>query len=252
MKRLFCLSLVVFASLFSGCMSNGSETIVLPEPGGGIFQNADIVFVSGNVPTGSTTIIKSVQFISNPAATGSGTLFVTSSQELSELYLQIEGKPGYYVRQLSEEDISYSGTGSYVYSVNLDFSPGLSAEQQQTAVSGKTTGETISGSVETANSSMKQLTCNDPSTSGGDAGYIGNVQMKQKSGSFMFQYDTYSVPDKITIYDGYDTRGNIVFTYSGGTSGNKSSTVNFNESIITVEVIGLEKGTSWKFLVNCP
>jgi len=31
MKNLFCLSLVVFATLFSGCMSSGSETIVLPE-----------------------------------------------------------------------------------------------------------------------------------------------------------------------------------------------------------------------------
>jgi len=43
MKKLFCLTLVVLAPIFSGCMSNGSETIVLPE-----LESSN---TKGNVPT---------------------------------------------------------------------------------------------------------------------------------------------------------------------------------------------------------
>jgi len=94
--------------------------------------------------------------------------------------------------------------------------------------------------------------CNAKVASGGYEGYVGYFDMGQKSGSFIFQYETYTVPDKITIYEGKGTSGKVLFTYSGGTDGWRDVVVNFNESIITVEIIGQEYGTSWAFQVNCP
>jgi hypothetical protein len=60
--------------------------------GGGVFMNSNIVFVDGNAPTGTASIIQNVQFTASDA--NSGKLSVTSTQELSEMYLQIDGKPG--------------------------------------------------------------------------------------------------------------------------------------------------------------
>jgi hypothetical protein len=95
--------------------------------------------------------------------------------------------------------------------------------------------------------------CDTPvAASGGDEGYIGSFEMKQKSGSFVFQYDTQSVPDKITIYEGADTKGKVIFTYSGSTRGNVDAVVEFNEPTITVEIISLGNWTYWNFIVNCP
>jgi len=252
MKKSFLPIACVLASLFSSCMQGGDATIILPEwrSGSEMFLNADIVFIDEPVPKGTVAVIKSVQYIVNPL--GSGTLFVVSTLELSEIYLQIHGIHGYYVRQVSSKDISNSGSGSYVYAIDLDFSPGVSTAQQQTTVSGKTIDQTISLDVETVNSNTTQLICDSKSISGGEAGYIGNVQMNKKSGSFMFEYNTYTIPDKITIYEGYDTRGKAIFTYEGGTKGLVQEDVTFNESVITVEVIGLGAGTEWVFLVNCP
>jgi len=252
MKNLFCLLLVAFATLISGCLQSGDDTIVLPEKGGNIFKNAEISFVNAEIPAGTTQVISGVQFIVDPSTGTSGSLFVTSSEELSEIYLQIDGLPGYYVRQLSSKDLSFSGTGSsgrsYVYVVDLDYSSVVNAEQN-TTVGGKTIGETISISVPTANSSIEQRSCG-VSVSGDITGYLGNFNMGQNSGSFSFSYDTYSIPDKITIYEGKNTKGKILFTFEGGDYGNEI--ILFNESVLTVEVIGLGAGTAWDFNFGCP
>jgi hypothetical protein len=68
----------------------------------------------------------------------------------------------------------------------------------------------------------------------------------------VFRYDTYKVPDKITIYDGPDLKGRVIFSYSGGTGRKVNTTVNFNVPVISVEVKSLGSGTSWDFEVNCP
>jgi len=220
-----------------------------------VFKNSEIVFVNASIPTGTTAVINSVQYISDPSNRGSGTLIVSSSQELSELYLKIDGKPGYYVREVSDEDISFSGIGSYVYSINLNFSAGLlSMKTQQINLSVKTIEDITSKNTVVSNTNIAQTKCNAQSISGGEAGHIGVVQMGQRSGSFRLSFDTYTIPDKITIYDGdhRDVRGPILYSYEGGSNGTKTETVYFNEPKITVEVIGLGAGTSWVFLINCP
>jgi len=185
-KHFFALSFAVFAALFHACTGDGTDTIVLPsqERGGGIFRNADIVFVNASIPIGATAIINSVQFVSNSTDKSSGTLLVTSSQELSELYLKIDGKSGYYVLLLSSGDISYSGSGSYVYSIDLDFSSGLSAGQQQFTVSGKTTEQTISSSVRTSNGSG---TC--PATAPSSSSGVAKVTSNSGAGKFTDERD---------------------------------------------------------------
>ena len=94
--------------------------------------------------------------------------------------------------------------------------------------------------------------CNTTAASGGDEGYIESFEMGQNSGSFLFQYETYTAPDKITIYEGDKVGGKPIFEYTGGTKGWKKETVNFNNHIITIEIVGLEVGTKWTFVVNCP
>jgi subtilisin family serine protease len=94
--------------------------------------------------------------------------------------------------------------------------------------------------------------CNTAVKAGGDEGYVGSFDMGQKSGSFVFRYNTYNVPDRITIYDGRGTGGTVIFKYDGGTGTYVDRVIEFNESVITVEVRGSRPGTAWDFVVNCP
>jgi subtilisin family serine protease len=93
--------------------------------------------------------------------------------------------------------------------------------------------------------------CNSIVTSGGDEGYVGSFEMGQQSGTFVFAYNTQNVPDKITLYDGVNTNGNVIFTYEGSTRTPLVSNVQFHQPAITVEIIGGDE-TYWEFLINCP
>jgi len=135
MKILFRLSLVVFASLFYGCMSdpdqNNSLTIVLPDL-------SNLTFVNEFVPAGNVYVIKSVQF-------NSGKLIVASSKELSKLYLYVYGEQGYYTLPLTIKDKTNSAPDNYVYSVLL---MSLPYKSDNIYVSSKTTEEDISHGIE--------------------------------------------------------------------------------------------------------
>jgi subtilisin family serine protease len=106
---------------------------------------------------------------------------------------------------------------------------------------------------DTVNCAESSSPCNtNRDADGGDEGYVGSFEMGQKSGSFVFRYNTHKVPDRITIYDGRGTGGTVIFKYNGGTRRYFDSVVEFNDSVITVEVISLGYGTAWNFEVNCP
>lgn len=227
MKNLFRLLLVAFATFLFGCMPSGDETVILPElrnSGKGTFVEDEFV------PSGETKVIKSVQFISNSDNKDVGVLVVASSKLLDELYLYVEGKPGYFVLPLSVKDIKISDpkNNSYVYSVVLDSFP----YDDQTEVSAKTTESDVSYGQETKYESMdKGLSCG-MSASGGEAGWIGNIAMGQSNSSFVFEYNTYRIPDRIIIYDGNNIKGKKIFTYQGGTNELKNTTVRFNQPVI--------------------
>lgn len=97
-----------------------------------------------------------------------------------------------------------------------------------------------------------QNPCNTSQEAGGEQGYMGYFDMGQKSGSFMFEYETQSVPDRIQIYDGKGTSGKVIFLYEGGTGGWRTESVFFSKRIVTVQVEGLGTGTAWEFKINCP
>lgn len=97
-----------------------------------------------------------------------------------------------------------------------------------------------------------QNPCNTEQASGGDEGYMGYFDMGQNTGHFLFEYNTKTQPDRITIYDGKGTTGDILFTYEGGTLGWVSTDVEFHKRMVTVTIEGLEPGTVWNFKINCP
>lgn len=96
--------------------------------------------------------------------------------------------------------------------------------------------------------------CGGATESGGEEGIVKPVKMGWTSGAFLFEYDTYSAEDKITIYNGKVPKGTPIFQYKGGSEGIVSKLVNFNSSdgYISVVVEGMESGTAWDFTVNCP
>lgn len=96
--------------------------------------------------------------------------------------------------------------------------------------------------------------CNKAVEEGGDDGFLGSFQMGKKSGSFLFKYDTQNVPDTITIYDGPNTNGKVIFTYGGSSVNPKETIIKFNQSIITIKIKTLDptRETYWNFIVNCP
>lgn len=97
-----------------------------------------------------------------------------------------------------------------------------------------------------------QNPCNTQQASGGEEGYMGYFDMGQQTGKFTFEYNTLTVPDRIVIYDGKGTSGQVLFTYEGGTSNWDSAEIEFHNQIVTVIVKGFDPGTAWHFTVNCP
>jgi hypothetical protein len=209
---------------------------------------------SEGIPEGDESLITGVQFIAADDNSVYGTLIFTSSEELMELYLQIEDEDGYYIKELSSSDIANRANGDYAYSVDLDFAPGLDANGQNIKVSGKSKQGKISITKDSENSVIEKYSCNSNKEISGDyAGFIGSFDMGRNSGSFRFQYDTYYVPDEITVYGDSKARGTPIFHYpSGGTDGWEYKTINFSEPTITVKVIGSSQGTAWDFIVHCP
>lgn len=94
--------------------------------------------------------------------------------------------------------------------------------------------------------------CDEQMRSGGDEGYAGVFDMGQPSGTFVFEYNTYTAKDEITIYEGETLNGKVIFHYPmGGTETPRTAKIKFNSQRITVKVIG-SNGTAWNFKVNCP
>lgn len=78
--------------------------------------------------------------------------------------------------------------------------------------------------------------------------------MGQKSGSFVFEYETgCSYPDNIVIYDGENNKGKVIFKYHGTTCGFERKKVSFSNQKIYVEIIpDSDIETIWEIKVHCP
>ena len=79
--------------------------------------------------------------------------------------------------------------------------------------------------------------------------------MGQTGGSFEFQCWTGNVyADRVVIYDGRGTFGEILWQYHGLTNDEVITTIiNFKQDYVTVSVEpDSDEGTKWRIMVNCP
>ncbi len=80
--------------------------------------------------------------------------------------------------------------------------------------------------------------------------------MKQQRGSFVFEYNTYSAEDEITIYDGRAddiANSKLIFHYPmGGTHGVKRAEVHFSNRFVTILGKASKSGSDFRFKLNCP
>jgi len=223
--------------------------------GGNRLINSSLNFApSSGIPEGNDSIITGVRFIAAAADDSIGTLIFTSKEELVELYLQVGDEGGYYKKTLDSSDISNkAGANDYSYSVDLDFAPGLDVQNQNIKVSGKSKADsTISAARGSENSLIEEFTCGQDKN-GYESGFIGRFDMRRDNNEFKFTYDTKSVPDEITIYEGSKGRGDsAIFRYSGSSFGTKTAYVRYERSPISVKVVGSGVTTSWNFKVYCP
>jgi len=110
-----------------------------------LLQNSSLGFMSNasGIPDGNVDVIENVEVSGSVLSGGSTLITVTSSEELEELYLQIEGEEnGYYVWVLEDED--RVSKNPYVYQIALEFNKDLDGGEKEDPkeltfiVSGKT------------------------------------------------------------------------------------------------------------------
>lgn len=104
----------------------------------------------------------------------------------------------------------------------------------------------------------EQLTpCNELTSSGSNLPETHVFNMGQKSGTFVFEYNTGNVyPDHIVIYDGLTKQDKKIFDYYGVTGDSYSReqvTLHFSSQYVLVDIkpdSSIE--TYWEIKVNCP
>lgn len=99
---------------------------------------------------------------------------------------------------------------------------------------------------------MRQSNCNDQQQQGSDAPEIHQIDLGSTFGSFVLDYEAYSVKDQIIVM-----QGGIALFDSGCTSGSRSVRLSLNgfSSQISVRVnpnCDGTTGTQWTFTVHCP
>lgn len=96
------------------------------------------------------------------------------------------------------------------------------------------------------------VACNNQAEAGNDNPVTIDVELGRRSGTFNFQYETYSQPDRMrVIYQG----STLFDTGCVGANGNRAISYSGTNTHITVDVIpncNGGTGTSWNFTVFCP
>ena len=163
-----------------------------------------------------------------------------------------------YVDGNYNSDITNSGTGEFSV-------PNLYFNQQISIIASKSSYMT--NDIKVRNASVAYLAkapqsardipldfppCESAVRNGGVEGFLKEYDMGRPSGSFLFEYNTFTVPDHITIYDGKGTTNGVIFDYKGGSISKETERVYFNNRIITIKVTSEDNDTGWDFYINCP
>jgi len=104
-----------------------------------ILQTTGLTFVSGQaLPPNYVSFSDDPEWTGTVSPGGIITLKVICANEMSELYLKIKSENGYYVRQITAEDIVSSEPESYTYYFTFAFSPELNhVGEMEFSISGK-------------------------------------------------------------------------------------------------------------------
>lgn len=104
---------------------------------------------------------------------------------------------------------------------------------------------------------LNYLDCGLLTQSEGVKSTFRTFKMKARKGRFKLFYNMFSLPDKITVYNGnvHEISGDkIIFSTKKSVAGLKTLYVNFEsaDSLITINVVGNDKDTKWLYKVFCP
>ena len=102
----------------------------------------------------------------------------------------------------------------------------------------------------TTTSSIPTQQCNDATVSGGPGVTVTAHELGQTGGSFLVEWNMYSVPDQLDV----SYQGVQIFTTGGPVSGTGSAMINYGPGASTqVVVTGTgPTGTLWDYTVHCP
>lgn len=227
---------------------------------------------SGTLPDSTSSPNSPRIIIFQPsAATSAGYQLIlplrfTSSTELRYIYLQIKGATnGFYKINITED---LRGSGTIIIPMDI---PELVCKGEFSVRFCLINYNGLVSSVEETNIVVRDpFTCSNAFNSGSEGLTFTQVDMGTLSGDVVLNYDTYSVPDRVDVFQGT--------TWLGGTGSNPNSVIpplckcesvlpgfigkrgriNFRYDpskgrIITVVVSGcLGGGTAWSWTLTCP
>ena len=243
--------------------SNGLQS-VLTIPNGSL--------TTGSLPAASTgSSIPTINFYQTSASTSSGYQLLfpiqyTSNNGWRYIYLQIIGATNGYFIITNPGTSTNSGTiavpinipgqvlnGTFTFQFSIVDANGLVSSYKQTTIVIKTA-----------------LECVNANNSGNEGLTFTQIDLGSKAGSVTLSYDTYSVPDRVDIFQGNTWLGgtgvnpgslipplcNCSSPLAGFVGRSSNITFNYNPSsgrIITIVVSGcLGGGTAWVWSLSCP
>ena len=125
----------------SSSIDGNSSSSVVDNPSSSsstILQTAGLTFVSAQEIPPNYVSFSDTEWTGTVSPGGIITLRVTCANEMSELYLKINSENGYYVRQITAENIVSSEPGSYIYYFTFAFSLELNhVGEMEFSISGK-------------------------------------------------------------------------------------------------------------------
>ena len=221
MKKIINISFFLLASLFTisvfhGCLENDNNTLVLPDDTGRYvditnpqdLQNALKIFqsslVKGDLPESSggnyslSASINSIQVNSGGAVILP--LIYTGENNIKKVYIQVSGADGYF----SVTPTSVAGTNGYGYiSINIpqNIDDGEFSVQYLVEDSSGNISNVVITTIYVTN---QVISCENASASGSSGLTFTTLFLGSESGDVRIYYNTYSVPDRIDIYQGKD------------------------------------------------
>jgi hypothetical protein len=175
------------------------------------------------------------------------TLRIECNNRVSDVVDGVAGAPAICQYDADQENQQVTITAIATVGGNFIFPPtgsALDLHRSRGCTYGTTTPITIK---------LSTNACNDTVVAGGDTPETHIVEMGQSHGTFQFDWETYTIADRIVV----TYQGNTLFdTGCVGANGIEHLTYSGSSTSVTVQVFpncnGGTTGTQWTFTVHCP